>query len=220
MGVLGANLPISPDAAATSSFFFSQPWTRHQDIWKPSTATDSLIVPSRMEMLFRHPARITILSKQVVPIKGAHRSPASFWNHNFFLLKPSTGSLKEPVKKRSSLFKVFWKGARPLFFLLKCLALSSHPRTTHLYIGRPQSCDIHFRISFHQLPQGFSIRFIPKRGSEMTWRKPFTIAVTGASKRAQSSQMLKCLVSPEVNSQDSLFSLSQQWSHGSATRHC
>ena len=190
MGVLGANLPISPDTAATSSFFFSQPWTRHQDIWKPSTATDSLIVPSiiRMEMLFRHPARITILSKQVVPIKGAHRSHCKLLKPQFLLVE--------------ALHMLFWRnqwrsgaaGSRysgqvrgPLFFLLKCLALSSHPRTTHLYIGRPQSCDIHFRISFHQLPQGFSIRFIPKRGSEMTWRKPFTIAVTGASKRAQSS---------------------------------
>lgn len=71
-------------------------------------------------------AKATAQMKQVFPTNGAHRSLTTSWKVTGFLnkLKPAGGGLKEPVKKRRSLFNVFWKGGTPLPFLARSKRLS------------------------------------------------------------------------------------------------
>ena len=92
--------------------------------------------------------------------------PCKLLKPQFLLVEALHRLFEGTSEEAEQLVQGILERCQALVFLaeVKCLALSSHPRTTHLYIGRPQSCDIHFQISFHQLPQGFSIRFIPKRG--------------------------------------------------------
>ena len=144
---------------------------------------------SSVEVFVRQPAGTSSMSKQVFPTNGAHRSLTTSWKVTGFLnkLKPAGGGLKEPVKKRRSLFNVFWKGGTPLPFLarskrlsvstcfcslvqspLKWLA-SMRPATSTSESPSTMYCKSHWSTSFQNA------------ASETTSRKPLTNSTTGAS---------------------------------------
>ena len=79
---------------------------------KSSVTTDSAIISFSLWELSRHPEGMRNSLKQVFPIRGMHLSVLLRTNSTFEFFHPSTGCLKEPVKKRKSLFKGRFTGGK------------------------------------------------------------------------------------------------------------
>ena len=118
------------------------------------------------------------------PYVSVSSASVSSWNFNCW--KPPTGSLEEPVKNRSNLFKAFLEGGRPLFFLLRSWRVSNSTcfwASVH-FPSNSMASDIRGTL-ISESPSTKCFKALLSAcfqnvGSEMTWRKPFTIAAKGA----------------------------------------
>ena len=130
------------------------------------------------------PLRPCNLGQGSEPYVSVSSASVSSWNFNCW--KPPTGSLEEPVKNRSNLFKAFSEGGRPLFFLLRSWRVSKSTcfwASVHFPSNSMASVIRGTLIS--ESPSTKCFKALPSAcfqnvGSEMTSRKPFTIASKGA----------------------------------------
>ena len=86
--------------------------TRWQNPLRPRTLQSSLSTCESFRGILKESEGMRNSLKQVFPIRGMHLSVLLRRNSTFEFFHPSTGCLKEPVKKRKSLFKGRFTGGK------------------------------------------------------------------------------------------------------------